>query len=153
MEHAINFSFPADSEGFISQKCPSCRRHFKVRVKDKGRYSLHYCPHCGSGSEEGFLTDEQKAYVHAIGAEQIGERVRAELARTLGQIMGGGFVPVSEECQSSIIAHKPTESDTPMARYRSRCCREPVKHHPADSPQYCVVCGKPEWVQGQARRP
>jgi hypothetical protein len=147
VERTVQFSFPTDSDGFISQKCPTCRRRFKVRVSARGRYSLHYCPYCGLESDKGWLTEEQQEYVCAAGTEHVMEPLLDALARALEPIGGAGnFAALGVNCDKPIVPPKPVEADRPMALFRSDCCREPVKHDPAVSPQYCVVCGKPEWV-------
>jgi hypothetical protein len=148
VEDQIRVSLSADSDGFVTQQCPSCTRRFKIRVNDDGTSSPQYCPYCGSGSEKGWLTEEQIAYVLGMGAEQVVDPLLEEFARELEASNDpGGLITRSARYEKSVPPPMPVESNVPMHIFTSPCCGAPVKHDETVSPLHCAACGKIDGAQ------
>jgi hypothetical protein len=144
MEQSIRVSFPTDADGFVSQQCPSCNRRFKIRVDDSGN-AVSHCPYCGSGTENGWLTEEQRAYAMGVVAEQTIDPMMEQFSRSLSRMnRPGGFIKVSGSYKKSPRPPQPGESDEPMPVFTASCCNEPVKHDGSASELFCIVCGKRE---------
>lgn len=144
MEHRIEVSFPSDSDGFISQQCPSCTKRFKVCVDDESDHSVNFCPYCGGQSENGWLTEGQEAYAMGVVTEQVVDPMLEDFTRELeGLNRPGGLLSVTGSFERTIPPPKPVESDDPMPVFTSVCCNEPVKHDGSTATLHCVVCGKP----------
>lgn len=146
MEQQIRVSFTTDADGFISQQCPSCFRRFKVRVDDSG-HSVSHCPYCGSGTENGWLTEEQHEYAMGVVAEQAIDPMMEEFSRSLNRMnRPGGLIKVSGRYEKPARPPKPVESDEPMPLFTPSCCGEAVKHDGSAPELFCVVCGTRESV-------
>lgn len=144
MEKQIQVSFSTDADGFISQQCPSCTRRFKVRVDDSGN-AVSHCPYCGSGTDDGWLTEEQRAYAMGVVAEQAVDPLMEQFSRSLNRMnRPGGLIKVSGHYKKSARPSKPVESDEPMPQFNASCCGEPVKHDGLATELFCIVCGKRE---------
>ena len=149
MEENFSISFPTDGEGFISQQCPTCERRFKTRVDDDAQEVAH-CPYCSSGTENGWLTEEQQAYAIAVVAEQSIDPIMEEFSRSLGQLnQPGGLIKVSGSYDKSPLPPVPVESEGPMPVFTPSCCKEPVKHDGRSSALFCVVCGAQESLSAE----
>ena len=143
MEHRIEVSFSSDSDGFISQQCPSCTRRFKVRIDHESNHSVNYCPYCGRQSEEGWLTEEQHAYAMSVVAEQVVDPMLEDFTRELeGLNRPGGFLSVTGSFERTVSPPKPVESDGLMSVFTAPCCDEPVKHDGSAAALHCIICGK-----------
>ena len=144
MEEGVSISFPTDSGGYISQQCPTCERRFKIRVDDNGQ-EVNHCPYCGSGAENGWLTEEQQAYAVAVVAEQAIDPIIEEFSRGLDRMnRPGGLIKVSGSYNKSPLPPVPVESEEPMPLFTPSCCKKPVKHDGESSALFCVVCGAQE---------
>ena len=143
MEENVSVSFPTDSGGFISQQCPTCERRFKIRVDDNG-HEVSHCPYCGSGTENGWLTEEQQAYAMGVVAEQAIDPIMEEFSRSLNR--PGGLIKVSGSYDKSPRPPVPVESEEPMPVFTPSCCKEPVKHDGESSALFCVICGAQEYL-------
>lgn len=143
MEQRIEVSFSTDADGFISQQCPSCERRFKVRVDDEGGQTVGHCPYCGVASEDGWLTEEQRAYAMGVVAEQAVAPILEGFTRDLERLnRPGSLISFSGHFEKSVPPPKPVESDEPMPLITPPCCGEPVKHDGSVAEIFCVVCGK-----------
>jgi hypothetical protein len=149
MEQRIQVSFSTDGEGFISQRCPSCNRKFKIRINEEGDDSLTHCPYCGCESEEGWLTEEQEAYALGVFAQQAVDPMLEEFTRELNRMNHpGGLISVSGHYEKTNPPPKPVESDEPMPLIIFACCGEQVKHDGSLSQLFCIACGKMVDVSG-----
>ena len=139
MDASIHVSLPADRDGFISKKCPSCFGRFKVRTAIK---NLEHCVYCGAGSSTGWCTEEQEAYILAVACEQgIGPLVE-DFARELGQITApDSGISFSAHLDGTVVPPKPVESHGPMRTFKSPCCGVRVKYDGMPLTLYCVACG------------
>ena len=135
----IYVSLPADRDGFISKKCPSCTRRFKARTDIE---RLEHCVYCGASSSTGWYTEEQEAYILAVACEQGVDPLLEEFGRELGQIKGSGSgISFSAHFERTVVPPKPIESDTPMRVFTSACCGVRVKYDEVPLTLYCVACG------------
>jgi hypothetical protein len=143
MEHRIEVSFPSDSDGFISQQCPSCTRRFKVRVDDESDHSMNFCPYCGGESEDGWLTEEQEAYAMGLVTEQVVDPMLEDFTRELeGLNRPSGFLSVTGSFERTVPPPKPVEPEGDMELFTFPCCNKPVKLDAPGQVVHCVNCGK-----------
>jgi hypothetical protein len=120
MGASIHVSLPADREGFVSKKCPSCTRRFKARTDIE---RLEHCVYCGARSSTGWHTEEQEAYILAVACEQGVDPLLADSGREQRQIdASGSGISFSTHFERTVAPPKPVESDTPMGVFTSACC-------------------------------
>lgn len=142
MEERIQVSFSTDDEGFISQQCPSCSRRFKIRVDDESNQTVNHCPYCGSPSEDGWLTEEQRAYAMGVVTQQAIDPILERFSRGLNRLnRPGSLITVSGRYEKTVPPSKPVETGEPMPLFTPPCCNEPVKHDGSTLHLFCVVCG------------
>ena len=125
--------------GIQQPQCPSCSRRFKVPVKREEGFDVEFCPYCGIPSESGWLTDEQRAYMMGIVAEQFVEPSLREFSDKLNSIgQGGGFLRFTASYEVSERPPEPLEPEEPMAT----CCETVVTHDGTAGNLFCFRCGK-----------
>ena len=64
----LEVSFPTDSDGFLSQECPSCGQRFKVVLGEGSEEPISYCPYCGFNGNDCWYTPEQVEHIQAVAA-------------------------------------------------------------------------------------
>ncbi len=142
-------SIPADPEGFVSRKCPTCSKLFKIKLGEGSDKPLSHCPYCNAQGDDWF-TDEQRAYVKAssvnFAQEVVGKKLE-EMARGFNRRMPqGGLISMKMTHQSSPKRPpppKPVESEEPMPVAAFDCCDERVKHDGSTKVLHCIICGSP----------
>lgn len=146
MSKWVPLSFPLDSDGFLSQECPSCERRFKVKFsQEPDGKTLSYCPYCGHEGQNCWWTQEQVEYIHASATNSVVNPLLRDFQQSLRRLNNpsGGFT-----VKTSPIPDKPgaapIESDIPMATHTFACCGETVKHSSGDGDLHCIVCGQRE---------
>ena len=141
MRHEIRVTFPSDCDGFISKRCPSCIKGFKVQITDEGDTSLEHCPYCGAPSNDGWFTEEQEAHLAAV-CEQGLDHILESSDRDLEWIHAAcSQLSLSTDSENTVVPPKPVESNQPMRIFSSPCCGEPVKYNGSPLTLYCVICG------------
>ncbi|HPR42166.1 MAG TPA: hypothetical protein PK718_06430 [Candidatus Methanofastidiosa archaeon] len=145
METKMTLSLQTDSDGFITQECPECRRKFKIQYTEpkKGEMlkSLSYCPYCGYNGKDCFWTREQVEYIEKMTMNRIVGPMLDRFGRQL-EHMSNSFMKIetSTRYQKHAIAPKEIEG---LRKFNFKCCIEPIKIlENWDSNLYCIICGK-----------
>jgi hypothetical protein len=147
MGEQTTISIPSDSQGFLSRKCPACSKLFKIKLGEGSDEPLSHCPYCDARGDDWF-TDEQRAYVRAVGlnfARDVVSEQLGDMARRLNRgASGGGFITAKMTHKSSPRQPVPPvliESDQPMSVVFFECCKESVKHDGSSDSLHCIICG------------
>lgn len=147
MSEQTTISIPTDDDGFISRKCPACSKLFKAKYGEGSDKPLSHCPYCDATGDDWF-TDEQRAYVQAVGvnfARSIVSRELGKMAQCFNQGMPRvGFITAKMTHTPSPerpVPPVPTESDEPMPVALFECCNEKIKHDGSKEALHCVICG------------
>ena len=69
-EIRVRVSLNTDDDGFLSQRCPSCERRFKVKFGEGSDRPISFCPYCGHNEEGCWWTQEQADYLAAQAGNQ-----------------------------------------------------------------------------------
>jgi len=136
----MRVSFPTDTDGFLSQECPTCGQRFRVRLGEGSPEPISFCPYCGHKGRDCWYTKEQVAHVQAVAADQI---LAPEL-RKLGQEMrraSGGFLRIDMKATLPEAGKPPMQADESLDIVRFPCCDETVKLTRGDK-HFCIICGK-----------
>lgn len=142
MEQKVQVSFSTDSQGFISQECPSCKGRFKVQVKNGSHHAVSHCPYCGSGSDNGWLTKEQRAYALGVVSDKVVSPILDDFTRKLNRMnRPGSLVSFKGSHKRSPTPPKPVESEDSLSLFAFPCCGEPVKYEGSATELFCIVCG------------
>jgi hypothetical protein len=147
VDERTTISIPADSEGFISRRCPACSKLFKVRYGQGSDQPLAHCPYCNTRGD-GWFTAEQRAYVEAVTqnfAQGVVGRKLDEMARGFNRsVPRGGFITAKMTHKPSPrrpVPSVPIEPEEPMPVITFGCCNETVKHDGSTAALHCVICG------------
>lgn len=132
----MEVSFPTDSDGFISQECPSCEHRFKVVFGEGSEEPISCCPYCGHRGEDCWHTSEQVEYLEAVAMAEV---VAPELKKLTRSLQGG---LISFDIASSIPqpSSPPMETDDDFETLSFQCCDETVKVARQDR-HFCIICG------------
>ncbi len=135
----MEVSFPTDSEGFLSQECPSCGGRFKVLFGHGSEKPVSFCPYCRHNEQECWFTQEQVNHIQAVAADVVVAPGLREFERELSK---GSTALVKVEATSSIprCSIVPVETDDHFPVLRFPCCGETIK---ADRQRklHCIICG------------
>lgn len=80
----MEVSFPTDSDGYLSQECPSCEQIFKVVFGEGSEEPISFCPYCGHSGRDCWYTKPQVEYMlrrpnlSDRGCLQLGDRQLGE---------------------------------------------------------------------------
>jgi hypothetical protein len=147
MGEQTTISIPSDSEGFLSRKCPACLKHFKIKLGEGSDEPLSHCPYCDERGDDWF-TDEQRAYVEAVGLnfahDIVSEKLGAMARRFNRGSSGGGFITAKMTHSSSprkAVPPVPVEPEETMPVVFFECCKERVKHDGSTEALHCIICG------------
>jgi hypothetical protein len=137
----MEITFPTDSDGFLSQECPSCGLRFKARFEESGEESkpLSYCPYCGHHGLDCWLTQEQVDYAQAVAASELIAPHLRDLARQLDR-SSNSFIKFKLEGNIPDPPPPPMETDDQLDMLHFPCCDETIKvaRHPK---HFCIICG------------
>lgn len=135
----MEVSFPTDSDGFLSQECPSCARRFKVKFGEGSGEPISHCPYCGHGGRQCWYTPEQVEYMKAVATSAIVgpelERFGRDLSRS-----SGGLLKIETKVDVPVPGPPPMEADEPFDIIHFPCCNETVKVT-RQSSLFCLICG------------
>jgi len=141
----MEISFNTDSDGFLSQECPACKRRFKVQfTQDASGKSLTFCPYCGHSGEDCWWTQEQADYVAASLQKEVVPEIK-KMARNLERMnRPGGAVQfkANRSLRPGALPPAPKESDDPWPKATFSCCDEVIKHDGSVRQFHCIICGK-----------
>src|SRR6266496_3742001 len=118
-------SLAKDNDGYLTQKCGSCEKRFKIALGQGSKGKLAHCPYCGHGGES-WWTPEQKRYFGEIAAEKVVDPMIKGFADSVNRVGAGGFVQVSAKVSRGPRAVAPTESNAPMPLMTFSCCGETI---------------------------
>jgi len=135
----LQVSFPTDSDGFLSQECPSCEQRFKVLFGHGSEEPISYCPYCGYNGRQCWYTQEQVAYIQAVAANMV---LAPELKNLERQLEGAskGFLKVDVKSNFSKPSPPPIETDDAFDILHFPCCNETVKAT-RHNRHFCIICG------------
>ena len=149
-EYEMSISFELDSDGFMSQECPSCVKRFKVRFAqgdEKGNGPLGHCPYCGYQGESCWWTPEQAEYIQASVVGPFEDEMR-RMAKDFNRKNRGGPVQFDMKLSGGASSPvKPLEPDEPMPMIVFACHAESVKHDGSRGELHCIICGQRQKVE------
>ena len=136
----MDISFPTDTDGFLTQECPSCRQHFKVILGEGCEEPISYCPCCGFEGHDCWWTQPQADYISAVVTNvALGPELK-KLERGLKNA-SGGLLKINVQSSIPEVPPPPMDVDGEFEVFRFSCCNETIK---ADRHEmlFCVICGK-----------
>jgi len=132
-----------DSDGFISQECPKCKKQFKIKYGEGSDQPLSFCPYCGHEGRDCWWTQEQADY---LGKAVLQETIEPEFEKMAKEINRnshkGGFITMSMDFKPSSKAVPPQEIDKDWPKMLFECCGETIKHDQGQKVLSCVICGR-----------
>ena len=135
----MEVNFPTDSDGFLSQECPSCAKRFKVCFGQGSKEPISYCPYCRHNEQDCWFTQNQIEHVQAIAASTVVAPELDKLAREFER-MSGGFAKLDMSSNITEASISPMETDDDLRALRLPCCGEIVKVEQKQE-YYCIICG------------
>lgn len=131
---------PTDSDGFLTQECPSCQQHFKVIFGKGSEEPISFCPYCGYEGRDCWWTQAQSDYIKGVAT---GVVLGPELKKLEQSLKGlsGGFLRVEMKSNLPEVSIPPIDPDDDFPIYRFPCCNEMIKAERHDS-LFCIICGE-----------
>jgi len=142
----ISFSLPTDSDGFLSQECPTCKRRFKVVLGDGSDQPIAYCPYCPHHGAGCWWTREQADYWTSVAVETAMMPRLNQMAKKFNSSTGSGLLTVRMGVKQSPKSPQPIEHDSEMPMYVFECCGEKIKHDGNGDTLNCIICGSAHQV-------
>ncbi|MBT8490272.1 MAG: toll/interleukin-1 receptor domain-containing protein [Deltaproteobacteria bacterium] len=136
----MEVNFPTDTDGFLSQECPSCEQRFKVHFGEGSEEPISFCPYCGHNGRDCWYTKEQVAYIEAVAANRVLGPELKKLEREMKRA-SGGLLKIDMKTELPKPGSPPMETDEQLEILRFTCCNETVKLTRHDR-HYCIICGK-----------
>lgn len=130
----MNIKLSTDSDGFISQECPSCQRQFKIKPGHGSPEPIAFCPYCRHHGKDCWWTTQQANYLSVVAANHVVN----DQVRSLTKSLGKGIRLDVKAPRTPPLPDEP-ENDFPFAEFG--CCGETIKHDAADAQVFCVICG------------
>ncbi|MGR0479922.1 MAG: toll/interleukin-1 receptor domain-containing protein [Candidatus Electronema sp. V4] len=124
----MNMSFPTDSDGYLSQECPSCKQQFKVCFGEGSEEPISFCPYCGHKGHDCWYTQEQAEHIQAV---------------TFDVVLGPELKKLEQTMKANLpqAGTSPMETDDALLLLRFPCCNETIKVAQHDK-HFCIICGK-----------
>ena len=146
----MNIRFETDTDGFLSQECPSCRQRFKVLFGKGSDAAISFCPYCRHTGEDNWLTPEQLHYVQSVATEVIVrpqlKQFKRQLSRSASDLID---VQVTEdECEA---VSPPLETIDDYDSIHFGCCAETIKAEQRER-FYCIICGGEQETTMEGKR-
>ena len=142
MGNTLSVRFSTDSEGFLSQECPSCKTRFKVRFGEGSDQPIAFCPYCDHNGKDCWWTPEQAEYMSAtVGSEVVGPELD-KMAREFNRKTRGrnNLISMSMKVSHSEAPIQPDEPEEAWMKTRFQCCDETIKHQEGEHLR-CIICG------------
>lgn len=136
----MEINFPTDSDGYLSQECPSCDQPFKVRFGEGSEEPISFCPYCGHTGHDCWYTQDQVQYIQAVATDVALCPELKKLEREMNK-SSGGFLKVDMKTDLPEVARPPMETDDALDFLRFPCCNETIKVTRHDR-HFCIICGK-----------
>jgi TIR domain len=121
----LEISFSTDTDGFLSQECPSCEQPFKVLFGQGSTKSISYCPYCNHHGQQCWYTQEQVDYMKSAVMNNI---LKPEIQKRGFSLEGTSNLP------------SPMETDDNFDILYFPCCTETVKVT-RNNQHFCIICG------------
>lgn len=135
----MEISFPTDTDGFLSQECPSCNQRFKVIFGQGSEEPISFCPYCGYNDQGCWHTQDQVDHIQAMAVDVV---LAPELRKIEQRLKGIPKGPLRLDMKSNLPkpSAAPLETDDPFDILHFPCCKETVK---VDRQQkhFCIICG------------
>lgn len=135
----MEITLATDSDGFLSQQCPSCDQRFKVLFGAGSEQPISYCPYCRYRGERCWHTAEQVAYAQSVAVDLV---LRPELSRFERELKrrSDGFLKIEAKSSVPDPLAAPIEADEALDLLRFQCCNETIKVWRQDR-HFCIICG------------
>lgn len=137
----MKVSLQTDSDGFLSQECPACAKHFKVVFGEGSSEPISHCAYCGHEGHDCWWTPKQADYLSALAANQIAgpqwRKMATEFTRSTA-----GLLDVRMDVKVPPVPHKPIERDDEWPITEFHCCSERIKHDGTHNELHRVICGQ-----------
>ncbi|ACN15017.1 hypothetical protein HRM2_19160 [Desulforapulum autotrophicum HRM2] len=135
----MEVSLPTDTDGFLSQECPSCNQKFKALFGEGSSEPISFCPYCGYHGQNCWYTDEQVKYVQSVAMSDIVNPELKKMSQEL-EAHSKGFLKMKLEDELPGKIVHPMEVDDDFDLLYFPCCNETIKasqheHH------FCIICG------------
>ena len=135
----MKVSFPTDTQGFLTQECPSCRQRFKVIFGQGSQESISHCPYCGYKGQACWFTPQQREHVAAVATDVVVVPELKKIERALKGTSTGLF-KTSFDSNLTKSSRPPIETDKPSDILHFRCCNESIKVN-CQQRHFCIICG------------
>jgi hypothetical protein len=135
----MEISFPADSDGFLSQECPSCEQRFRVLFGQGSEEPILFCPYCGYRGQQCWYTTEQVSYIRSAVIRNVIEPELMDFGRKL-ETATPGLLKIGVALDVSGLTVPPIETDDELHILRFSCCGETIKAKRCDR-LFCIICG------------
>lgn len=142
MDTSVTVSLPTDSDGFVTQECPACSKHFKAVFGEGSDRPISHCPYCGHVNQDCWWTQAQAEYLAAAAGQEIVGPLLDDFTQGINRISKpGDFLKLSAKVEHGPRPTAPEELDTPMAVANFDCCGERIKHDGSSTTLHCIICG------------
>ena len=143
MSDNMQISFNKDSDGFISQECPSCLKQFKVKLGEGSDQPLGHCPYCNHQGNDCWWTQPQADYIGSSAREEFIDPALKDMAREINRSSSkNSFISMKMDYKPSPKSQRPDEPENDWPMFEFQCCGETIKHNNDSQNIYCVICGK-----------
>lgn len=142
-EKNLSINLNTDSDGYINQECPYCKKRFKVKPGSGSNRAISYCPYCGRNGKDCWWTQEQVDFMSGVLHTELIEPAFEKMAKDINRTAGrGGLVKMTMNEVRSPKPPMPEESNNEMSMTTFKCCGETIKHEGSNHSLYCIICGK-----------
>lgn len=141
----MEVSFPTDTDGFLSQECPSCGQQFKVIFGEGSEEPISFCPYCGYEGRDCWLTQDQVDHIQTAASNLVLGPELKKLERNL-KGASGGFFKIDVKSSIPDVPPPPIDTDGNFEIFRFPCCDETVKADRQDK-LFCIICGNEKDVK------
>ena len=136
----MDINLPTDSDGYLSQECPSCEQLFKVCFGEGSDEPISFCPYCGYKGHDCWYTKNQIEYIQTVATNvTIGPELK-KLEREMKKV-SGGLLKIDMKTDIPKVGVPPIETDDKFDILRFPCCNETIKVTRHDR-HFCIICGK-----------
>lgn len=136
----MEISFPTDTDGFLTQECPSCQQYFKVVFGEGSTEPISHCPYCGFEGHDCWWTQAQADYISTVAESVILGPELNKLERSLKNL-SSNFLKIDVKSSTPKVAPPPMDVDGDFKVFRFSCCSGTIKVEQRET-LFCVICGK-----------
>lgn len=135
----MELRFPTDTDGYLSQECPSCDQRFKVRFGEGSDAPISFCPYCGHKGDNCWYTSPQVEHLRAVATStMLGPQLKKFERKLKGS--SGGLLQLKMQSNLPDPGEPPMETEDDLLLVRFPCCEETVKLNKHDR-HFCIICG------------